>query len=95
MTMYTSPPPGSGVLLAFMMKVLNGFVSNQKEKIMLQRLVETYKWAYARRTELGDPDFEPEVSKLTNFLQKLGNYNITALLTEIEKNRQMRNERER
>lgn len=61
--MYAAPPPSSGALLAFMMNVLKGSFSVQEEKIMLQRVVETFKWAYAKRTELGDPNFEPEVSK--------------------------------
>ena len=63
MTMYTAPPPGSGVLLAFIMNVLNGFLSDKEEKIVWQRIVETFKWAYARRTQLGDPEFELDVGK--------------------------------
>ena len=68
--MYTAPPPGSGVILSLIMNVLDGFVSNIEEKIALQRIVETFKWAYAKRTELGDPDFRPEVSKFSEFKHK-------------------------
>ncbi|XP_033215538.1 glutathione hydrolase 1 proenzyme-like, partial [Belonocnema kinseyi] len=64
MTMYTSPPPGSGALLAFMMNVLEGVDFHQDETILYQYIVETFKWAYARRTELGDPEFEPQVNDL-------------------------------
>ena len=56
--MYTAPPPGSGVLLAFMMNVLEELVPVEDDRIMWQRIIETFKWAYAKRTELGDPDFE-------------------------------------
>ena len=56
--MYTAPPPGSGVLLAFMMNVLEKLVPVEDDRIMWQRIIETFKWAYAKRTELGDPDFE-------------------------------------
>ena len=56
-TMYTSPPPGSGVLLSFIMNVLNGVISVESEKVAWQRFVETLKWTYARRTELGDPAY--------------------------------------
>ena len=55
--MYTSPPPGSGVLLSFIMNVLNGVISVESEKVAWQRFVETLKWTYARRTELGDPAY--------------------------------------
>ncbi|XP_033217488.1 glutathione hydrolase 1 proenzyme-like isoform X2 [Belonocnema kinseyi] len=68
MTMFAAPPPSSGTLLAFMMNVLKGFFSVKEEKIMYQRLVETFKWAYAKRTELGDPDFELEVNDLVETL---------------------------
>lgn len=68
MTMYSSPPPGSGALLAFIMNVLEGVDFHKEEKTLYQYIVETFKWAYARRTELGDPDFELQVSKFVNFL---------------------------
>lgn len=62
-TMYSAPPPGSGVLVAFIMKVLEGFVVTQKMEIIWHRIIEAFKWAYAKRTELGDPDFEKEVGE--------------------------------
>ncbi|EZA60265.1 glutathione hydrolase 1 proenzyme isoform X1 [Ooceraea biroi] len=57
LTIYGAPPPGSGVILAFIMNVLRRLLPVDNENIMWQRIVETFKWAYARRTELGDPDF--------------------------------------
>ncbi|XP_043255002.1 glutathione hydrolase 1 proenzyme-like isoform X1 [Colletes gigas] len=59
LTMYTAPPPGSGAILSFIMNVLNGLVPVSDEGVMWQRFVETFKWAYARRTELADPDYDP------------------------------------
>ncbi|XP_012280874.1 glutathione hydrolase 1 proenzyme-like [Orussus abietinus] len=67
LTMYTAPPPGSGVILAFIIKTLEGIVPTDNEEIMWQRIVEVFKWAYARRTELGDPDFV-DVSSVVNNL---------------------------
>lgn len=58
MTMLTAPPPGSGLLLTFMMNVLENFVPVNDTRVTWQRIIETFKWAYAKRTELGDPDFE-------------------------------------
>lgn len=57
MTMYTAPPPGSGAILSFIMNILTGLVPIDDEGVMWQRFIETFKWAYARRTELADPDF--------------------------------------
>ena len=62
-TMYTAPPPGSGVLLSLMMNILSDIVPTKDEKIFWQRIVETFKWAYARRTGLGDPAYE-DISSL-------------------------------
>lgn len=55
--MYSAPPPGSGVILTFIMNILQGFISDTDDNTLWQRVVETFKWAFARRTELGDPDF--------------------------------------
>lgn len=52
--MLTAPLPSSGVLLSFMMNVLEGLVIEKDEHIFWQRLVETFKYAYAKRTDLGD-----------------------------------------
>lgn len=57
LTIYSAPPPGSGAILAFIMNVIRRLIPVSNENVMWQRIVETFKWAYARRTELGDPDF--------------------------------------
>lgn len=57
LTIYTAPPPGSGAILTFIMNVLHGIVPKADQRIMWQTIVETFKWAYARRTELADPDY--------------------------------------
>ncbi|XP_017792145.1 PREDICTED: gamma-glutamyltranspeptidase 1-like [Habropoda laboriosa] len=57
LTFYTAPPPGSGAILTFIMNVLNGIVPKADHRIMWQTIIETFKWAYARRTELGDPNY--------------------------------------
>lgn len=55
--MYSTPPPGSGVILTFIMNVLQGLIPAKDDNTLWQRVVETFKWAFARRTELADPDF--------------------------------------
>ena len=63
-TLYTSPPPGSGALLAFILNILDGYNMTEHSfqnlnttTLTFHRLVEAFKFAYAKRTELGDPDF--------------------------------------
>lgn len=65
-TIYTAPPPGSGAILTFIMNVLQGLLPVADKNTFWQRVVETFKWAYARRTELGDPHFEDISSVLSN-----------------------------
>ncbi|XP_020279668.1 gamma-glutamyltranspeptidase 1-like isoform X2 [Pseudomyrmex gracilis] len=64
MTIYSAPPPGSGAILMFVMNVLRRLLPVNDENIMWQRIVETFKWAYARRTELGDPDFVEGINEV-------------------------------
>ncbi|KAK1116636.1 hypothetical protein K0M31_018254 [Melipona bicolor] len=66
LTIYTAPPPGSGAILTFIMNVLGDMALDPDNKIMWQTVIETFKWAYARRTELADPDFVNITSLLSN-----------------------------
>ncbi|XP_076283202.1 glutathione hydrolase 1 proenzyme [Lasioglossum baleicum] len=66
MRVVTAPPPGSGAILTFIMNVLNGIVPTDDQGVMWQRFVETFKWAYAKRTELADPEFVPVDSLVKN-----------------------------
>lgn len=55
--MFSVPAPTSGPLLTFMMNILDGFVGDGKEFSSYQRIIEVFKYAYARRTDLADPHF--------------------------------------
>lgn len=62
--LYSVPPPGSGLLLGFILKILDGYNFtrnniNDLENTVLtyHRVAEAFKYAYAKRTELGDPDY--------------------------------------
>lgn len=64
MTLFSTPPPGSGILLGFILNILDGynFTSESIKDInstilTYHRIIEAFKFAYARRTELGDGDF--------------------------------------
>lgn len=63
-TLYSAPPPGSGILLGFILNILDGY-NFTKDSIdgidntvlTYHRIIESFKYAYAKRTELGDTDF--------------------------------------
>lgn len=68
LTLYSTPPPGSGVLLAYIMKILDGLdlrKTGNKDPLTYHRIAEAFKHSYAQRTKLGDPQFVPEVKQVT------------------------------
>jgi len=76
LTLYTNPLPGSGVLLAFILNILDGHLPRKSQNetidvndpLIFHRATEAFKFAFAHRTNLGDPAYEPEVSALTEKL---------------------------
>ncbi|XP_030379044.1 scoloptoxin SSD14 [Scaptodrosophila lebanonensis] len=70
-TLYTTPLPSSGPLLAFILNVMSE-LNTEKSEIFWQRTIETFKHAYGQRTNLGDflndPEQEPTI---TETLKKL------------------------
>ena len=70
-TLYSMPLPGSGVLIAYIMNILEGYLpigksgAAETESLTYHRMAEALKHAYAQRTKLADPNFEPEVNDVT------------------------------
>ncbi|XP_022256621.1 gamma-glutamyltranspeptidase 1-like, partial [Limulus polyphemus] len=63
-TLYSVPPPGCGTLVGFILNILAGFnitnkdVDDVKSSVLTyHRMVEAFKYAFAKRTYLGDEDF--------------------------------------
>lgn len=56
-TLYTVPLPGSGPLVAFILNILNDYLPEKPSAVAMQRIAEAFKFAYAKRTELGDERF--------------------------------------
>lgn len=59
-TLYSVPLPGSGSVLAFMLNMMRGWIGAGSSvpvgsDLYWHRVVETFKYAYAKRTGLGDP----------------------------------------
>lgn len=53
LTLYTVPLPGTGVILTYILNIINGFLPDLSVR-SIHRLVEAYKYAYAKRGDLGD-----------------------------------------
>ena len=65
--LYSIPPPGSGVLTAYMLNILESYLADPNEvdlsedSLTYHWIAEAFKHAYAQRTKLADPIYEPEV----------------------------------
>ncbi|KAG5890285.1 hypothetical protein JTB14_031882 [Gonioctena quinquepunctata] len=57
--LYTAPLPGSGMVLTFILNILDQFLDVENPSLLTnyQRIVESFKFGYARRSELGDENF--------------------------------------
>lgn len=58
-TLYSFPPPGSGAVLAVILNILKDFLDLSDVYALKnwQRIVESFKYAYGDRTQLGDPRY--------------------------------------
>ncbi|CAF2748616.1 unnamed protein product [Rotaria sp. Silwood2] len=73
---YTSSAPSSGPILIFILNILldynfsrNSLNSSENASLFYHRLIEAFKFAFAKRTELGDPlkiNLQQFISKLTS-----------------------------
>ncbi|XP_050298141.1 scoloptoxin SSD14-like isoform X2 [Anthonomus grandis grandis] len=72
-TLYTAPPPGAGAILSFILGILDGYEFNRTSiedinstVLTYHRMIEAFKYAYAKRTELGDTNFVDIKNLLSN-----------------------------
>ncbi|KAI9556606.1 hypothetical protein GHT06_016396 [Daphnia sinensis] len=72
LTLYSHPPPGSGVVTAYIMRLLDGLVGpdgmDRDNPLTYHRIAEAIKHAFGQRTKLSDPRFHPEVNELAELL---------------------------
>ena len=72
-SIYGVSPPAGGLILQYLVSVMDGYhydkswedMSEDEKTLFYQRFAEAMKFAYARRTELGDEDFVPEVTEVS------------------------------
>lgn len=64
-TVHTVPLPASGSVLILILNILNGFLPSTKNVTFYQRFVESFKFAYAKRTELADYRYAPEAFEVS------------------------------
>lgn len=80
-TLYTTPLPSSGVLLAFIMNVIKDLYT-ENHIIYWQRVVEAYKHAYGQRSNLGDAQIEQEMR--TVILETISNLKNESFVKSIQ-----------
>ncbi|XP_046333062.2 glutathione hydrolase 1 proenzyme-like [Haliotis rufescens] len=77
LTLYSVPPPGSGAVYEYIMNILDGYgftpdslSTNEKSVLTYHRIVEAMKFAYAKRTDLGDEDFVDVAELIQNMTSR-------------------------
>ena len=64
LTLYSVPPPASGAVLAAILNILDTYDINAETGdigLLYHRMVESFKWAYGARSNLGDP-FDADIT---------------------------------
>ncbi|XP_022163029.1 gamma-glutamyltranspeptidase 1-like [Myzus persicae] len=64
-TIHLGPPPGSGIILAYILRILDGILPAPDVGLDEHRLVEAFKFGYGERSHLGDHQFV-NVSEIYN-----------------------------
>lgn len=57
LTLYTSKPPSSGVILAYIMRILRSILPAPTEVLNVHRITEAFKYGYGARSNIGDPKY--------------------------------------
>jgi gamma-glutamyltranspeptidase / glutathione hydrolase / leukotriene-C4 hydrolase len=72
-TLYTYPLPGTGHIITFILNTLSGYKlqeHHKEDKLYYHRLIETFKFAFAKRSKLGD-EMTDEVIETLKQLESL------------------------
>ncbi|KAG5874425.1 hypothetical protein JTB14_013765 [Gonioctena quinquepunctata] len=79
-TLHTTPLPGGGIIVAHILNILSNFIDGSEATSVItnQRIVESFKFAYGKRGEMGDPNF-------VNVAELVANYTSNTYAEEIRK----------
>lgn len=56
-TIHVGPPPSSGIVLAYILRILDGILPSPDIGLDAHRFVEAFKFGFGARTHLGDHKF--------------------------------------
>ena len=80
LTLYSVPPPGSGIILAFILNIMENYNVTGKDSedpLVYHRLIEAFKYGYAYRSQIGDPA-DANITKTVDRVSKFGKVSIHA-----------------
>jgi len=91
LTLLAVPPPGGGLIFGFVIQVLDQVLQNVgndfETLVVYQRIIETFKHAYAQRTHLGDPGDKSIAHTVHELMRNLTNPDfIQAVKSKIHDN---------
>lgn len=55
--LHSGPPPGSGLILGYILRILDGLLPAPNAGLDAHRLIEAFKFGYGERSRLGDHKF--------------------------------------
>ncbi|XP_005105284.1 glutathione hydrolase 1 proenzyme [Aplysia californica] len=74
---FSTPPPGSGLVLSYILGILSGYnmdpsniATTEEEILTYHRIVEAFKFAFGKRSELGDDRFHDNSENAVNMTSR-------------------------
>ena len=70
LTLHSVPPPASGAVLAAILNILDTYEITAEVTdigLLYHRMVESFKWAYGARSNLGDP-FDSDITDFIGYI---------------------------